>query len=393
MTPGASGASRGIRGKWNNKALYSMETRVTQVMDQNFDLQAYLTRGVERVVADAIKATIKNPRESAFMLRFAAASRAASKRRAEAEKNGEHVPPFLIASITSKCNLHCAGCYSRCNHATVDAEPVAQLTSDEWLRVFGEADDMGVSFILLAGGEPMLRRDIIEAAGERQGILFPIFTNGTFIDERYLSLFDRCRNLIPIMSIEGNRSATDARRGQGVYDRLIASMDAFQKRGLIFGASVTVTTENLREVSSDAFIESLSSRGCRAVVFVEFVPVTEESAALAPGDAERACLAGEIDRLRRQYPEMMFISFPGDEKSSGGCLAAGRGFFHINSHGGAEPCPFSPYSDVNVRDVGLREAMHSSLFTALRSGDLLADDHAGGCVLYEKREQVQALMK
>ena len=79
-------------------------------MDQNFDIQAYLTRGVERVVADAIKATVKNPRESAFMLRFAAASRAASKRRAESGRNGEHVPPFLIASITSQCNLHCAGC-------------------------------------------------------------------------------------------------------------------------------------------------------------------------------------------------------------------------------------------------------------------------------------------
>ena len=362
-------------------------------MDQNFDVQAYMTRGVERIVSDAIKATLKNPRESAFMLKFAAASRAASKRRAESEKKGEHVPPFLIASITSKCNLHCAGCYSRCNHATVDAEPVAQLTRDEWLRIFSEADELGISFILLAGGEPMLRRDVIEAAGERQNILFPIFTNGTFIDEKYLSLFDRSRNLIPIMSIEGNREVTDARRGKGVYDRLIDNMNAFQKRGLIFGASVTVTTENLREVSSDSFIESLSSRGCKAVIFVEFVPVTEDGKELAPGEKEREYLAGEIDRLRKQYPEMVFVSFPGDEKSSGGCLAAGRGFFHVNSHGGAEPCPFSPFSDVNVRDKSLKEVMNSALFIALRSGDLLADDHKGGCVLYEKREQVQALLR
>jgi len=346
-------------------------------MDQNFDLQAYMSRGVERIVTDAVKATVKNPKESAFMLRFAAASRSASKRRAESEKNGEHVPPFLIASITSKCNLHCAGCYSRCNNATVDAEPVAQLTSEEWLRVFSEADDMGVSFILLAGGEPLLRRDIIEAAGERQNILFPIFTNGTFLDEKYLALFDRCRNLLPVMSIEGNREATDARRGKGIYDRLIANMDAFQKRGLIFGASVTVTTENLKEVTSDSFIEGLATRGCKAVIYVEFVPVTEESQELAPGEPEREYLAAEIARLREQVPDMVFISFPGDEKATGGCVAAGRGFFHINSHGGAEPCPFSPYSDVNVRDGGLKEAMNSPLFTALRSGDLLAGPQRG----------------
>ncbi len=169
-------------------------------------------------------------------------------------------------------------------------------------------------------------------------------------------------------------------------------MDEFKKRGLIFGASVTVTTENLKEVSSDSFIGSLSDRGCKAVIFVEFVPVTEDGKELAPGDEERENLSGEIERLRREYPEMVFVSFPGDEKSSGGCLAAGRGFFHINSHGGAEPCPFSPYSDVNVRDNGLKGAMNSALFNALRSGDLLVDDHKGGCVLYEKREQVQALL-
>ena len=136
-------------------------------MDKEFDIQEYMTKGVERVVSDALKATLKNPKESAFMLGFAAASAAASKKRQKAEKDGEHIPPFLIASITSKCNLHCAGCYSRCNHATVDTEPVKQLTDEEWYRIFDEADDLGISFILLAGGEPMLRRDVIEAAGEK----------------------------------------------------------------------------------------------------------------------------------------------------------------------------------------------------------------------------------
>ena len=361
-------------------------------MNESFDLQGYMTAGVERVVSEAVKATLKNPRESAFMLRFAAASRNASKKRRRAEDSGEHIPPFLIASITSKCNLHCAGCYSRCSNATTDAEPVKQLTAEEWLRIFGEAEELGISFILLAGGEPMLRRDIIEAAGKKQNILFPIFTNGTYMNERYFELFDRCRNLLPVMSIEGERSVTDARRGEGIYDKLIANMDELGRRGLIFGASVTVTTENHREITSESFLDSLSGRGCKAVIFVEYVPVTDESRGLAPTDAEREQLMNEIQRLRKERPEMVYISFPGDEKSSGGCVAAGRGFFHINSHGGAEPCPFSPYSDVNVRGGSLREALHSPLFKALQSGNILLDDHEGGCVLYEKRELVEALL-
>lgn len=359
---------------------------------ESFDIQEYMTKGVERVVADSIKATLKNPKESAFMMKFAAASKIASEKRKKAKKSGEHRPPFLIASITSSCNLHCAGCYSRCNHATVDAEPVKQLTSEEWLRIFDEADDLGVSFILLAGGEPMIRRDIIEAAGEKNNILFPIFTNGTYMDERYFELFDKCRNLIPIMSIEGEKEITDARRGEGIYEKLISNMDELYKRGLIFGASITVTTQNIEEVTADCFLQKLSDRGCKAVIFVEFVPVTDDSKELAPDEKERAYLKNEINRLRKEHPEMVYISFPGDEKSSGGCVAAGRGFFHINSHGGAEPCPFSPYSDINVRDTSLREAMNSRLFRELRDGGYLLEDHPGGCTLYERRADVERIL-
>ena len=109
-------------------------------MKEAFDLQKHIAQGVEKIVADTVKATLKNPTESAFMLRFAAASKKASKKRMKLEEEGLHVPGFLIASITSSCNLHCAGCYSRCNNATVDAAPVEQLSREEWLRVFREAE-------------------------------------------------------------------------------------------------------------------------------------------------------------------------------------------------------------------------------------------------------------
>ena len=362
-------------------------------MDKKFDIQSYMTQGVERVVSDVVRATLRNPRESAYMMKFALASRAASKKRRKAEDTGEHIPPFLIASITSRCNLHCAGCYSRCNHATTDSEPVKQLTGEEWAKLFDEADDLGVSFILLAGGEPMLRYDVTEAASKRPDILFPIFTNGTFMSEKYYELFDRCRNLIPIMSIEGDKEQTDKRRGAGVYDKLIAGMDEFKKRGLIFGSSVTVTTRNIKEVMSENFLSELSDRGCKAVIYVEFVPVTEDSAELAPGDEERKYMSEKMAQIREEHQEMVFISFPGDEKSFGGCVAAGRGFFHINSHGGAEPCPFSPYSDINVRDTSLKEAINSELFRKLRDGGYLLEDHPGGCTLYERRDDVERIMK
>ena len=359
---------------------------------EHFDLQRHIEQGVEAIVADTLKATLKNPRESAFMAKFAVASRRASKTRMKLEEEGLHVPGFLIASITSSCNLHCAGCYSRCSNATNDAPPVDQLSSEEWLRIFREAEELGISFILLAGGEPMIRRDIVEAAGKMRNIIFPVFTNGTFIDQRYFQLLDGCRNLIPVLSIEGGPEITDARRGSGIYKLVTDNMRKFQEKGLIFGASITVTTENVREVSSPAFLDTLMDRGCKLVIFVEFVPVTEEARHLAPGEAEREYLAKAMEELRRKYSEAVLLSFPGDELAMGGCMAAGREFFHINSHGGAEPCPFSPYSDVNIRDTSLREAIASPLFQRLQAEGVLSGEHVGGCVLYEKRDQVEKLL-
>lgn len=356
------------------------------------EFEQYLTEGVENVVKDLLKASLFHPTESVFMLRFAAACKRADDLRHKFEEEGEHIPPFLIASITSVCNLHCAGCYARSLDACSDGSPVKQLSAEQWGKIFSEAVDLGISFILLAGGEPMVRMDVIEKAAEYPDILFPIFTNGTLIDDDRLIFMDKHRNLIPVFSVEGGQLSTDARRGQGIFDKVQSVMLKMQKKRLVFGASVTVTTENMAEVTSDQFIKNLTDSGCKLIFYIEYVPTEHSSKALALNDEMREQLAVRVDELRMGNDSALFISFPGDEKLSDGCLAAGRGFFHINSHGGAEPCPFSPYSDVNVTETSLREALKSKLFIALRSGNILLDEHDGGCVLFQKREEVEKLL-
>ena len=362
-------------------------------MEKNSELQKHITSGIEKIVADAMRAVLTDSRESAFLARFAADCRAASKKRIAAEKRGEHVPGFLIASITGACNLHCAGCYARGIKTTGDTPPSCQLTGEEWLDIFRQAQDLGISFILLVGGEPLLRREVSEAAASVKSVLFPIFTNGTYIDGAYLDLFDSCRNLVPVLSLEGGRDATDKRRGEGMYDVITGNMLEFKKRKLLFGASITVTTENMHEVTSGEFIASLTDAGCKTVFYIEFVSVHDEDRHLAPGDEERKYMETAVENLRRENPGLLILSFPGDELALGGCMAAGREFFHINAGGGAEPCPFSPFSDVNVKNTSLRHALASGLFLKIREAGLLLDDHKGGCVLYDKREQVRELLK
>ena len=360
--------------------------------ETDFDIHDYLNQGVELIVKDAMRTTLKNPKESLYLLKFSKHARNATKIREKYHKEGKNIPVFLIASITSSCNLHCTGCYSRANDACNDDEPLNQLTSQQWDDIFTQAKEIGISFIVLAGGEPLLREDIISKASKHPEILFPIFTNGTLLNDDYLKVFDKNRNLVPVVSIEGNEKITDSRRGDGVYKQLMDSMDKMRKNNIIFGASLTFTKGNLAGLLSRKYIDKLHDLGCKAVFFIEYVPVNNQTANLAPGDDERELLLDELNHLRQEYTDMIFLSFPGDEKESGGCLAAGRGFFHINSHGGAEPCPASPYSDVNVCNTSLLEALDSRLFKSLRDGGILTDEHEGGCVLFEHKEEVERIL-
>jgi len=165
-------------------------------------------------------------------------------------------------------------------------------------------------------------------------------------------------------------------------------MARLRQQRLLFGASVTVTADNLETVTAPVFFNELEQAGCKAVLFAA-LPVA--GAAPALNDADRAALTTRVDAWRSKPQGILAVSFPGDEAQSGGCLAAGRGFFHVNATGGAEPCPFSPYSDVNVRNVSLLEALQSPLFARLRTEGLLAAPHTGGCVLFEQRGRVAEL--
>lgn len=355
------------------------------------DLTAYMNGAVERLVKQALRSSLKNPRKSAFLLQYMHTQKAAAGKRRAAQEEGRHIPPFLIASIASACNLSCRGCYARASRVCGDTARPEEMTPAQWARVFREAAQLGVAFILLAGGEPLLRREVLETAAGTPEILFPVFTNGTMLGG-CRELFREHRNLIPMLSLEGDRRQTDGRRGAGVYDALLDTMEKMGRDGILYGVSVTVTTRNLAVVTGGEFIGRLCRSGCRAALFVEYVPVDESTGNLALTEADRAALARRQGDLRAQFEEMIFLSFPGDERALGGCLAAGRGFFHINAAGGAEPCPFSPYSDVSLKDVPLEQAMQSPLFRRLRDGGYLEGEHQGGCVLFGRREDIRAML-
>ena len=356
------------------------------------DLNNFMDDGIRDIVETVGRFYAKNPRGLAFLARTARSVVGASKVRASYERRGTHVPGFLIASIASECNLNCAGCYARAN-STVGAEAKShELTDEQWARVFEEAAQIGVSFMLLAGGEPTLRRPVLDAAARTRDIIFPVFTNGIFNDPSYLDFFDENRNVVPIFSIEGDDEFTDARRGAGVAARVRENIDKLAARNVLWGASVTVTTENLVEVTSPEFISDLYERGCGAVIFVEYVPVAGGTYKLALDKEQGLELMRRVEALSASgnYRGLVMRAFPGSEEELGGCLAAGRGFFHISQAGGAEPCPFSPFSVANVAEKGLLGVIDDPFFAKVREvEERHAAEHTGGCTLFMHQSEVR----
>ena len=133
-------------------------------MENNFNIQEYLANGVESILKDAVRTSLKNPKETLYLLKFSKHAKKATEIRKKFNENNQNIPAFLIASITSRCNLHCTGCYSRANESCSDDIALNQLSDSEWEYIFKQAKEIGISFIVLAGGEPLIREDVIQKA-------------------------------------------------------------------------------------------------------------------------------------------------------------------------------------------------------------------------------------
>lgn len=328
----------------------------------------------------------KMPVRLPFFIRTYRNQQSAAKIRARHSKEGLEVPPILIISITRRCNLNCSGCYSKLLHRDEGEE----LSPQRMEQILSEAQDLGVSIVLLAGGEPLVRRDILEVAAKFPRIIFPIFSNGLLLDTEYAGYFAKNPHLIPVISLEGGKAETDFRRGEGVYQNFSTVIKEFNAKRIFWGISITLTAENYSQVLSETYGKAMLALGCRLFFYVEYVPVAEGSEAMLLSETQKAAVQPLTDNLMQKLPGL-FIAFPGDEDQYEGCLAAGRGFMHINPVGKVEPCPFAPFSDTDLRYGSLKEALHSRFLQEIRNNHRLLKEGKGGCALWANKSWVKDL--
>ncbi len=353
-------------------------------------ISSLMEQGIGTIMKTAGRFYLRNSAGRTFLANILPSMHKQARIRTRNEEQGRSVPAFLIASIASQCNLRCVGCYARAG-GCVGESGKQDLDTDQWRSIFSQASELGVSFILLAGGEPLLRREIVALASEFPNMMFPVFTNGTVLDEEAIRLLYTCRNLVPILSIEGGAAETDSRRGNGTYAQIQSAIAELERRSILFGVSITVTNKNLHQVTDVAFATSLYDQGCGLVLYVEYVPTEENTEHLVLTTSETVSLQKQCAALKNQFDRMIVLSFPGDEQAMGGCLASGRGFFHISPDGDAQPCPFSPYAKHNLLQTPMKDVLASEFFQGLREIAQCAP-HEGGCTLFYQQTEVQRLL-
>ena len=336
---------------------------------------------------DLARISSRDPRLAFQFARTAVRQREAAGRRRRAAKQGIQVPPLMILSVTRRCNLRCAGCFVQAQ----DRPARNELSIAELRTVLHDARDLGVSMVALAGGEPLTRQEILDAAADFPELLFPLVTNGSLLDDSLLSKLERLRNVVPVISLEGLERQTDGRRGSGVYQRALEAMALMRERRIFFGTSIMVTRRNFGLVTSRRFVGELVDRGARLFLYVDYVPIKAGTEHLVPSQTQRGLEPLTMMLLRREF-RALFVASAASEAAFGGCMAAGEGFVHVSAEGDLEPCPFSPFSDTNLREVPLRVALQSRLLRNIReSGEHLSETN-GGCALWAKRDWVQSMM-
>lgn len=298
-----------------------------------------------------------------------------------------NVPWAVLLDPTSACNLSCTGCWAS------EYGNKLNLSFDEIDSIITQGKEIGIFMYIYTGGEPLVRKnDIIELCKKHNDCVFLAFTNATLIDEEFAKQIREVKNFVPAISIEGDKEATDSRRGDGTYDKVVHAMEILRRYKVPFGASTCYTSANYESITDDEYFDRLISFGAKFAWFFHYMPIGNDAVPeLLLNPDQRETVYRKIRDVRNRK-SIFLIDFQNDGEYIGGCIAGGRDYFHINPNGDVEPCVFIHYSDSNIREKTLIECLTSPLFTAYKEGQPFNCNHLMPCPMLENPEKLRDIV-
>ena len=359
-----------------------------------FDFARRVKRIDPRLARVFIPWVVRHPRYLQGFVKLARAHEQTMRVRARAKADGLEVPPFLVLSVTSKCNLRCAGCFAG-NIGMVTGAPAQRgFELSDWRRVVDEAVALGVVAFVIAGGEPFLLPGIASLFQAHPDRLFLVFTNGTVLRPVDYETLSHCSNTAVVVSVEGDRNLTDLRRGSGVFDKALDSLDRLRAAGVLTGISVTVGPQNVDYWSQAGNIDGLIAHSGPLVFFIEQIPSGPcETASLLTPEQRSRFRETVVQYRDRNTGGAYIIHSPDDEEFFGGCVSAGRGFAHVNPNGDVTACPMSALATHNLKTATFKEALASPFFEMIRSEGQLLDESEHPCGLSAHAGELEKMAK
>ncbi|MBR4862457.1 MAG: radical SAM protein [Firmicutes bacterium] len=303
------------------------------------------------------------------------------------EKYHCNIPWAILLDPTSACNLHCTGCWA------AEYGHKLNLTFDEIDDIISQGKELGVYMYIYTGGEPLVRKkDLIQLCEKHSDCVFLCFTNATLIDEAFADELLRVGNFVPAISLEGFEEATDGRRGAGVYQKVRAAMELLRKKKLVYGISCCYTSANYESITSEEFYDSLIDMGAYFAWYFHYMPVGNDAVPeLMPTPEQRIGVYEKIRRYRAEKP-LFAMDFQNDAEYVGGCIAGGHRYLHINANGDIDPCVFIHYSDSNIREKTLLEALRSPMMMAYHDSQPFNENMLRPCPMLENPEKLRDIV-
>ena len=174
-----------------------------------------------------------------------------STREEMAKKYSVAVPNALVLDLGMTCPLSGHGC--TCLPHSGSVMPVAEVK-----RLVGEARELGIHIVVLTGGDPFLEERLLSVYEAYDDVEFIVLTTGLAMTPTVAERLSKIGNVFPLVILEG-ASTLDAT----VYQSVLRSLDVMKGNGLLFGVLTPVTSKNVSEVTSDAFILPLIRKGSR----------------------------------------------------------------------------------------------------------------------------------
>jgi MoaA/NifB/PqqE/SkfB family radical SAM enzyme len=303
------------------------------------------------------------------------------------EKYDCNVPWAILMDPTTACNLKCTGCWA------AEYDKGASMDNDTLDSIITQGKDLGIYMYIFSGGEPLVRKkDLIKLAEKHDDCMFLAFTNATLVDEEFAKELARVGNFLLAISVEGFEKENDLRRGDGCYQKVMKAMDILKEHGCGFGFSACYHSKNIDSVGSEEYVDFMIEKGCLFGWYFTYMPLGKDAVPeLLARPEQREFMYHQIRKMRKTKP-IFLMDFWNDGEYVNGCIAGGRNYLHINSNGDVEPCAFIHYSNVNIKEGTLIEALQSPLFQQYKERQPFNQNHLRPCPLLDNPNELKEMV-